>query len=121
MAHLIFHLVRGGKTTTSGVMPVGGEKKYYRQLPGGTMGASNTATIANESQGGTSIQHDYEGDNKKMRAMGKDEPLDLAVGDNIRPSPFSNNPQVTEDISSNPHGRYAQKREQMDLMLENLV
>ena len=64
-------------------LPPSGEKKYYTQEPGGTMSAVNTTTLAKESQGGMSVPHDYQDDIDKMRKL--------------------------EDLSSNPHGRYAQE------------
>lgn len=64
-------------------LPLSGEKKYYKQEPGGTMMAVNATSLANESQGGMSIQHDYQSDIDKMRKM--------------------------EELSPNPHGRYSQE------------
>lgn len=44
-------LKKAAGTTKESVdgMPPSGQEKYYKQQPGGTMGTSNTATIANES------------------------------------------------------------------------
>lgn len=55
--------------TTPSTLPPSGEKKYYKQVPGGSVGAVNLTSLANESQGGTSVPHDYAGENEKMRQM----------------------------------------------------
>lgn len=55
--------------TTPSTLPLGGEKKYFKQVPGGAFAAVNSTSIANESQGGTSVPHDYKGDIDHMRTM----------------------------------------------------